>query len=227
MNEQKQIYGINLDDYTSPKAIRGKGGYLGTKEDFDAFARALEISGHLDLTIRDAIKAIRAMINGINQEELVKKHGPAFEVIHTLDIYRQLEDITLERQSWQYTTCNDSVYPMYADRVYISRMIVSYGGYQYIAWRVAAEGLCVCLQGSGWAKMSGIVSGHPEIVTYDSKDNIYEMRLYSLGERIDPKDESSIISVLETQTEKGMNYLCRDIIGEGSPRMANPKSAVS
>ncbi len=224
MNENQELYGINLDDYASPKIVRGKNGYLGTKEDLQAFVNALGSKCYSEAAITNAIKAIHAWLNGDNLQELAKSIGPTFEKVHTLDVYHQFEDVTLDRKYWQYIACNDAVYPMYAEKVHLSVAIISYEGTFYSAWRGSIEGLCVCLQGNGWTKLSGVISGHPETITYDYEEDVYQMRLYTLGKSIQPEDISLVISGLEKNKEKGLTYLCRDIIAEGDLRMARVAS---
>lgn len=227
MDNKQILYGINLDDYWYPKHLRPKKGYIGTKEDFETFAGMLEAFSWANEEVCAVSTAIRGHFAGISPESMLEKHGDSFAHVHPLEVIYQSEMMTLEHQFWQYKAANDAVYPMYADCVNVRRVIVSDAGFLYTAIKGVAKGLHVCLQGTGWTELGGVMSGYPETVTYDCEEDIYEMRMFIVDAGIWPEEVDAVIQKWSKGEDLDLTCLCQDIIAEGKATMARSKDFLS
>lgn len=222
MDNKKILYGINLDDYWYPEHIRPKSSYIGTQEDLEEFAKALETFGYRNEPNHTVSTAIRRYFDGSFPQSLVNKYGNSFECLQRLEVVYQSEVITLDHHYWQYKTVNDAVYPMFADHVYVKRLIVMNSGFLYTAIKGIIVGLRVCIQGTGWMDVNGMMSGFPEMVTYDSEEGIYEMRLYAVNGIIKTEEIDEVIQSWSSN-EPDLDCVCQDIIAEGKVLRAHPK----
>lgn len=223
MDNKQILYGINLNDYWYPKRLRTKKGYVGTKDDLETFAGLLETFYWSNEQACAVSTAIRGYFSGLSPESMMQKHGDGFEWVHPLEVIYQSEPITLEHHFWQYKTANDAVYPMYADSVSVSRIIVADAGLLFTAIKGSAKGLCVCLQGTGWTELGGVMSGYPETVTYDCEEGLYEMRMFTLVDRIWPEEIEELIQKWSKGEDLDLPCLCKDIIAEGEAKTARSK----
>ena len=89
------------------------------------------------------------------------------------------------------------------------------------------EGLRMCLQGTGWTTLRGIVSGHPGTINYDTEEDVYELNMYVLDWSINPEDMAEIIDELPASESLNMTALCKDIIAEGKPLLTMDRKGLS
>jgi hypothetical protein len=223
MNDNQTLYGINLDNYWYPKQLRAKKGYVGTKEDLETFARLLEAFCWANKQTCAVSTAIRGHFSGISPEAMLERYGENFEYVHPLEVVYQSEPMVFEHHFWQYKAANDAVYPMYADYVSVKRVIVADAGLVYTAIKGSAKGLHVCLQGTGWTELGGVMSGYPETVTYDRDEDTYEMRMFTMDARIWPEEIEALVEKWRRGEDLNLAYLCQDIIAEGKAMMASSK----
>ena len=223
MDNKQILYGINLDDYRYPKHIRTQRGYAGTKDDLETFAGMLERFRWANERACAVSTAIREHFGGNCLKSVLEKYGDNFEPVYSLEVIYQSEPLELERHFWQYKAANDAVYPMYADCVNARRIIVSASGILYTAIKGSMKGLRVCLQGTGWTELDGIMSGFPETVTYDREESVYEMRMFAVDDRIWPEEQDAVIQQWSKGEALNLNCLCHDIIAEGKGLIAHPK----
>lgn len=215
MINKQVLYAINLENCWYPKRLRPKKGYIGTKEDLEAFATKLEEKHWSKKAATSAAIAIRSHFDGKSPKSMIEKYGDSFEYVHTLKLIHQANPITLENHYWQYRAVNDAIYPMYADRITVGRIIFSAYGVLHTAIKGSVEGLHVCLQGIGWIALKGIMNGFPETVTYDYEEEMYEMRLFALDCRLQPEEKDEMIKKWSTNEDVDLEFLCQDIIAEG------------
>lgn len=217
MDNKQILYGIDLDNYWEPERVRGKRGYIGTKEDLEEFARLLDLYWRDDTEKRTVSETIREYFSEGSAEDPEKQKR--LDIFRTEVVYRSGQ-ITLMDHQWQYRAANDAMYPMYAKCVNVERIIVYAGGYLFAAIKGTMEGLRVCLQGTGWVKVCGCMNGHPETIIYNREDEVYEMRLFAVVGASSQSEMDEMIQKWNTNDEINLTALCADIIAEGKAMMA-------
>jgi hypothetical protein len=225
MDSQQILYGMNLDDYWYPDLIRNKRGYVGTQEDFETFAELLSTFCQANEECYAVSTSIRRHFDGTSAQNVSEEHRDPYEGILSLEVVCESEEVILENHFWQHIVANDAVYPMYAERVYVKRIVVMHSGILYTAIKGAMVGLRVCIQGTGWIPMNGNMSGYPEMVAYDPEEDIYEMRMFAVDGRIRPGEKDEVIQHWAKGEELDLDYLCRDIIAEGKVLWAHLKES--
>lgn len=218
MNNEAKWFGINMDSFWAPELIRGKRGYVGTEKDFTEFCRALEADYTFKYKYGDLINQIRNDLDahsgnhglqGVNYgKELDSNHVLSHDAADLIDCH------------WKHYAYNEAVYPMYASRVHIDRLVIERCGEVFSAIKGCMEDLHVCLQSHGWVCLRGEMRGFPETVCYD--DDVYQMRLYAIANDAVPADANVQLKSIEEDKELYLRCCSGDIIAEGPVIMAKP-----
>lgn len=205
------IYAVFLEDYSCPRYVSTYRAYVGTMDDILKFADRLE-------SLEGMAKRYEKLIHGIRhyEEEPRARHVingfESYIMVPAEEVYRR--EFLLKKHRWNHEAHDGTVYPVRADEVWISQIVVQVGDCYMRFSRAYFENLQVFYQGAGWVKTEKYAKGFPGMVY--KEDDITYLTLYGDEDvQYELSKKEKAIGDVHGWMDYDMHHVMRDIIGEG------------
>lgn len=207
MTESNLMYGITLENYSSPRYTSDVSLYCGTREELDSFLE--------NLSGKDWTESRYAPMLGAFQDPSERTYslfGKDYPVEHRLQLLYTQEDF-LKDHEWTCCTDDDSIYHLYASKVIVSRILAQDSEQIYRFLRARFTGLQVNLQGQGWVELKDQFIGFPGIYSYENNQHV--MNLYICDAVYETYDERIAMQNMKKSDTIDLLNAMQDILGEG------------
>ena len=208
MTEEMTMYGIRLEDYSSPRFEGKTTLYCGSKEEVERLLGNLEEKNWVKARYASMLQAFQHPNQ--KQYSLFDKTYPTKHLLRML--YAQ-EDF-FAGHIWEYNADDGSIYHLYAKQMIVSRILARDSEYIYRFIRARITDLEVNIQGRGWVKLKDQFQGFPGV--YSFVDDQHIMNLYICNDVYEVCNEDTAFrQIKEMDDDEELEFITKDLLAEG------------
>lgn len=207
MTESNVMYGITLEDYSTPRHEAKTSLYCGNREELELFLNNLNSKEWAKERYAQMLQAFFDPTT--NSYSLFGKEYPttySFQLLYTQENF-------LKNHMWEYNADDGSIYRLYAKQLIISRILARDPGHIYRFIRARITGLEVNIQGQGWVEIKDQFVGFPGVYSYENNQHI--MNLYICNEVSEEYDGRSAYKRVKELDDDELQFITKDLVGEG------------